>query len=124
MKTISETDKRFYIDRLTIRGAGNGLFAKTNLTKGIKIKAVGILIKKNSLSDECTHYADSHKFRVGEYLLIPTGIAGMINHSSKPNLKKVIVGKQLYLQTLRMIEANEELFFRYHPYAQKNFGLL
>lgn len=121
---ISENDDRFYIHRSTIPGAGKGLFTHVLLTKGTDLEVAGILIQRNSVSDQCTHYADAYKFRVKNYLLIPLGYAAMVNHSStKRNLKKIIVGKRLYLRTLRSIEPGEELFFCYHDYAKKKFSL-
>ena len=81
----------------------------------------GSLIRKNSLADHCTRYADPYKFRVGLYLLIPTGYGSMVNHSLMPNLKKVIKGKTVSLQALRTIQAGEELFFCYSRYARKRF---
>lgn len=81
-------------------------------------------MERDSLSDECTHFADEHKVRVGErLLLIPLGFGGMVNHSSTPNLEKVIEGDRAFLCALRPIAAGEEVFFSYTDYAQERFGL-
>jgi SET domain-containing protein len=48
----------------------------------------------------------------------------MVNHSPTPNLQKVFEGDRLYLEALRDLAADEEVFFTYTPYAQEAFGLL
>jgi hypothetical protein len=120
---VNETDPRFYVAESAIEGGGNGLFAKVALAKGDRLAVIGVLIERDTETDKCTHFADQHKLRVGEeYLLIPLGYGGMINHSSTPNMEKVTEGTDLYMSALRDIEAGEELFFSYHPYAQERFG--
>lgn len=120
----SEPDRRFYIAPSNLPGAGNGLFAKFALGMGEELRVEGILVAADSVQDECTRYADAYKFRLGEHLLIPTGYAGMVNHSlQKANMEKVIVGNGVYLRTLRPIDADEELFFSYSRYAQERFHL-
>ena len=121
--TVNETDPRFYVADSAIAGGGNGLFAKVPLAKGDRFAVIGVLIERGTETDKCTHFADQHKLRVGEdYLLIPLGYGGMVNHSSTPNMEKVTEGTDLYMAALRDIEAGEELFFSYHPYAQERFG--
>jgi SET domain-containing protein len=85
---------------------------------------IGVLIRADSPSDTCTAYADQHKFRVGDFLLIPVGYGGMVNHSQTPNLKKCIEGHRVYLQAMRTIHPGEELFFRYPDSALLRFGLM
>jgi len=114
-------DARFHIKKSTIPNAGRGVFVKRSLAEGIDIHVEGILVNRNSVTDRCTRYADAYKFRVGSQLLIPLGRAAMINHSSAPNLMKVIKGKKLFLRTLRSIKAREELFYTYSRYAQNRF---
>lgn len=58
-----EQDSRFYVAASTLRGAGQGLFAKAALAKGEMLEVVGILIPADSVSDRCTSYADVYKFR-------------------------------------------------------------
>jgi hypothetical protein len=99
----------------TISGAGNGLFASTSLEAGERLEVVGVLVPAGSPSDVCTHYADCYKFRVGDLLLIPLGHAALVNHSTSPNLEKVIDGQTLYLRTTRAIASGEELFLEYAP---------
>ena len=120
---IDEIDPRFVIGESTIRGAGHGLFARVALGIGDRLEVIGVFVQPNSIADRCTYYADQHKFRVGDYLLIPLGYGGMVNHSSNPNMEKVIDGGSLYLQVVRPVEKGEELFFRYSDYAQERFGL-
>ena len=113
VKLFNEDDHRFSIDQSTIPGAGNGLFAKEPLAEGDWLEVIGALIRADTPSDLCSAYADRHKFRVGELLLIPLGYGGLVNYSDTPNMKKVIEGDRVYLQALRAIERGEELFFVY-----------
>lgn len=120
---IQEKDPRFYIKKSGLRGAGLGLFAKRPLARGAVLKVLGVRVRAESVSDRCTRYADTHKFRVGRHLLIPFGYAGLVNHSSRPNLEKVIAkGKQVFLRTLHPVKKDEELFFSYDEYARRRFG--
>jgi SET domain len=120
---LHETDLRFTIAPSTIPGAGNGLFAAEPLAARDRLEVVGVLVAAGSVADTCTAFADAHKFRVGDRLLIPVGYAGMVNHSNTPNLEKVIDGERVFLRTLRSIQRGEEVFFRYSDYAQERFGL-
>ena len=123
MMTIEEKDNRFYVAASTVPGAGKGLFTKVALAKDDTVEVIGILIPAGSITDECTYYADRYKFRVGNDLLIPTGYGGIANHSSSPNMEKIIVGRRIYLRALRPIEAGEELLYLYSQYAQERFGI-
>ena len=77
----------------------------------------------DSVADRCTRYADEHKYRVGDTLVIPVGFGAMVNHSPVPNMAKVVDASGLYLEALRDIDANEELSFAYDPRALDRFGL-
>ena len=120
---LDETDERFEVRPSTVPGAGLGLFARVDLPAGATLEVVGVLVRRESASDHCTHFADTHKFRVGELLLIPVGFGGMVNHSAEPNLEKVIDGERVFLRTLRPVAAGEELFFRYPDSALERFGI-
>jgi hypothetical protein len=121
---IAESDPRFYIADSGIPGAGRGLFAKVPLVAGDQLQVIGVLIPADTTSDECTRYADEHKFRVGDLLLIPVGYGAMVNYSSQaPNMEKVVDGNAVCLRTLRPIDAGEELLFCYSAYAQSRFNL-
>jgi SET domain-containing protein len=122
-KPVPPSDRRFYIRTSTIPGAGKGLFARTPMVAGERFQVQGVLVRKHSLADRCTAYADAYKFRVGNDLLIPLGYGGLVNHSLSPNLEKVVEGKKVYLQALRPINVGEELFFCYSRYAQRRFYL-
>jgi len=122
--TLMETDRRFYVRRSTIPEAGEGLFASISLVQGDRLRVVGVLIAANSVSDRCTRYADPYKVRMGERLLIPTGWCAMVNHREDANVEKVIEGEDVYLEVLRPIAKDEEVFFRYHEYAKNRFGPL
>ena len=121
---VDESDARFVLGESNIPGAGRGLFASGPLAAGDRLLVVGVLIRAQSVSDQTTAFADQHKFRVGDYLLIPLGYGGMVNHSSSiPNLEKVIEGETLYLQATRAVRVGEELLFCYSEYAQERFQL-
>jgi hypothetical protein len=122
-KPAASSDRCFHIRTSTIPGAGKGLFARTPMVAGERFQVQGLLVRKDSLADRCTAYADAYKFRVGNDLLIPLGYGGLVNHSLSPNLEKVVEGKRVYLQALRPIKAGEELFFCYSRYAQRRFRL-
>jgi hypothetical protein len=122
---VDEEDERFYVADSTLAGAGNGLFTKVALRKGERLEVVGVIVRRDSVSDRCTHFCDHHKFRIGETeLLIPLGFGGMVNHSPAPNLQKVFEGNRLYLEAMRDLAPDEEVFFTYTPYAQQAFGLV
>jgi SET domain-containing protein len=122
---IDEGDDRFYVANSTLPGAGKGLFTKVPLRKGDRLEVVGVIVRRDSASDRCTHFCDHHKFRIGESrLLVPLGFGGMVNHSPTPNLQKVFDGDRLFLEALRDLQADEEVFFTYTPYAQEAFGLV
>lgn len=123
--TITESDPRFYIADSVVPGAGRGLFARVPLAVGEEPRVIGVLIPADTVSDECTRYADAYKFRVGDRLLISVGYGAMVNHSSQaPNEEKVAVGDAVYLRALRPIAAGEEPLFCYSAYAQARFQLL
>lgn len=87
MIIIEENDDRFYLAKSTQLNAGMGVFASKNLQKGDFIKIIGVMVKKNSISDACTSYANNYKFAAaydGEYdmHIIPMGFGGMINHAN------------------------------------------
>jgi SET domain-containing protein len=120
---LDETDDRFEVRESTTPGAGLGVFARVGLPAGAVLEVVGVLVRRESVSDRCTHFADHHKFRVGDKLLIPVGVGGLVNHSAAPNLEKVIDGERVLLRTLRPVAAGEELFFRYPDAALERFGI-
>jgi SET domain-containing protein len=117
----NESDARFYVAKSTIKGAGKGLFAKIPIAKGDKLEVLGVLVPAKSLADKCTSYADAYKFRIGKYLLIPTGLGGIANHSNTPNAQKITKGSKVYLIALRDINKGEEVLYIYGPYARKRF---
>ena len=94
-----------------------------SLRAGDRLAVVGLLVRRDSVADRCTSYADEYKFRAGDHLLIPCGMAAMANHSSQPNLVKVIDGDAVFLELLRDVAAGEELCFAYSAYARDRFGI-
>ena len=120
---LDEPDERFYVAPSTIPGAGRGLFARVPLRAGNRLAVIGVPVRRDSASDDYTGFADEYKVRAGDYLLIPFGIAAMANHSSQPNVAKVIEGIAVFLELLRDVDAGEELCFAYSDYARKRFGI-
>jgi hypothetical protein len=121
---LDETDDRFEIRASTLPGAGLGVFARVDLPAGAALEVIGVLIRRESISDRCTHFADHHKFRLGDRLLIPCGFGGLVNHSAEPNLEKVTDGDRVYLRAMRPIDAGEEILFRYPDSALERLGIV
>ena len=124
MVTLDETDDRFYAAPSMLPGAGRGLFARVPLRAGERLAVVGVLVRRGSDADRYTAFADEYKFRAGDYLLIPCGVAGMANHSVQPNLEKIVEGDAVFLEILRDVAADEELCFAYSPYARERYGIV
>ena len=120
---LDEQDDRFYVGPSRIPGGGDGLFSRVPLRTGDRLAVIGVTIRADSASDRCTRYADEHKYRVGDTLVIPVGFGAMVNHSTSPNMAKVMDSGELFLEALRDIEADEELSFAYDPRALDRFGL-
>jgi SET domain-containing protein len=114
---------RFEVRPSAVPGAGLGVFARMPLPAGAELEVVGVLVRRDSPADRCTHFADRHKFRVGaDLLLIPVGYGGMVNHSPEPNLERVEFAGRVVLRTLRPVAAGEELFFAYSDAARERLG--
>jgi len=120
---LDEPDQRFYAAPSTIPGAGRGLFARVPLKAGDRLAVLGVMVRRESASDGYTAFADEYKLRIGDRLLIPCGIAALANHSSDPNLEKVIDGDAIFLELLRDVDAGEELCFAYSDYARDRYGI-
>src|SRR5436305_14517537 len=100
---LDETDDRFEVRESTIPGAGLGVFARADLPAGATLEVVGVLVRRGSVSDRCTHFADHHKYRVGDNLLVPVGFGGLVNHSADPNLEKLLDGGRVLLRPPRPV---------------------
>ena len=120
---VEETDHRFEVRGSTIPGAGRGLFARVFLLIGNRLEVVGVLVPADSPADACTQYADHHKFRVGDNLLIPLGFGAMVNHSTTPNMMKVIEEQRVFLEVIRPVSPGEEMVFTYPESALQRFGI-
>jgi len=116
-------DERFYVAASTIAGAGQGLFARRPLSVGDTLEVPGVLLQRDSISDQCTAYADAYKLRVGDKLLLPLGYAALVNHSDAPNMEKHIEKGALYFRVTKPVVAGEELFIAYSAYACERFGI-
>jgi len=120
---LDEADDRFEARPSAVAGAGLGVFARVALPAGATLEVVGVYVRRGSVADRCTHFADRHKFRVGDALLIPVGLGGLVNHSPAPNLEKVFAGDRVWLRALRPLAAGEEVFFCYPDAALERLGI-
>ena len=120
---LDERDERFYAAASTIPGASRGLFARVRLKAGDRLEVIGVRVRRDSGSDSYTAFADEYKFRVGDDLLIPCGIAALANHSAEPNLRKVVDGEAAFLELVRDVEPGEELCFAYSEYARARYAI-
>lgn len=93
------------------------------LKAGDRLAVIGALVRRDSAEDRYTAYADEYKFRAGEYLLIPVGVAAMVNHAAQPSLLKVVENTAVCLQLVRDVDANEELCFAYDDYPRARYGI-
>jgi hypothetical protein len=122
--TVTEPDARFALRPSTIPGAGVGVFALIDLPPDAELEIVGVLVERDSPADHGSHFADRHKFVVGEkWLLVPLGFGGMVNHSPEPNMVREVRGARVFLRALRAVAAGEELFHCYTPSARERMGL-
>ena len=119
LPTIDEPDDRFHAAPSTIPGAGQGLFARVPLRAGDRLIVVGVRVRRDSAADRYTAFADAYKLRAGDDLVIPCGAAAVANHSSQPNLRKVVEGEMVYLELRRDVAAGDELCFAYSDYARE-----
>jgi hypothetical protein len=136
MILVEETDERFYLAESTMPNAGLGVFSKVFLEKGDHLEIIGVMVKKDSLSDKCTHYGDRYKFAAngkiikGKYhtdfsaKVLPVGYGGMVNHATTPEQqnaeifyhngpkKNAAAGKVIY-RFIRDIVPDEEILGNY-----------
>ena len=121
---VTEADSRFEVRASAVPGAGLGLFARVALPARAELEVVGVLVERDSPADRCSHFADCHKFNVGEgWLLVPLGFGGMANHSDAPNAEREVRGDRVFLRTLRPVAAGEEVFLCYRPAALERMGI-
>jgi hypothetical protein len=136
MFLVEETDKRFYLKKSTVPNAGLGVYTKVALPKGEYLEIIGVMVKSNSLTDNCTHYADKYKFAANGKIrqgkcetdfsrkIVPVGFGGMVNHAPMPEQQNAEIfyrngpnrnsasGKAVY-RFIRDIEPNEEILGSY-----------
>ncbi len=122
---IAELDSRFELRSSTIVGAGLGVFARVDLPVGVELEIIGTLVERDSPADRCSHFADHHKFVIGEtWLLVPLGFGGMVNHSDTPNMVREVRGDRAFLHTVRHVAAGEELSHCYTTSARDRLGFV
>lgn len=105
----------FHVKESTIENAGNGLFASQPLPQGYLLPVTGVKVQKDSEGDICTRYARDYRFLFDEgVFLVPTGWAGMANHSQvASNAVLVKENDTLYLKMTRPIGKDEEILYEY-----------
>lgn len=136
MILYEENDDRFYIKESTLKGAGKGVFAKRNISKDEYLHISGVMVKRNSIADECTYFFNSYKFAarvkyqgdlvdIGENLIIPLGFTAIINHidDARQSVQIRYVGDQYPTSNphtgkavywfIRDVEKDEEIFGNY-----------
>lgn len=119
MIEVHELDENFYVKQSNLENAGQGLFAKNDLPLGYQLEVVGVVVRKNSAAEACTRYARDYRFGLTETeWIIPTGWAGVANHSDETNSKLVSSNGKLYLEMTKNIKANEEIVYQYADAAQ------
>ena len=93
MITITENDNRFYVRESTLPDAGLGLFARVKIPKGSFIEIIGVMVKRGSVADQCTRFAENYKFAASDkdYCLIPMGYGGMVNHANTKEQQNVVI---------------------------------
>jgi len=93
MITVEENDDRFYIKKSKIKNAGKGVFAKRDIKKNEFLNIIGVAVKLNSPSMECTHYADRYKFAYRDKdfdrVIVPMGCGGIVNHTTNKQEQNV-----------------------------------
>jgi hypothetical protein len=130
MILVEETDNRFYIGESSLPNAGLGVFAAENIPAGSWLEIIGVQVRRNSVADHCTHYADAYKFEAratGEKvdrLVVPMGYGGMVNHApcrelqnaeiraNKGSTKNSAAGQIVYY-FIKNIKKGEEILGNY-----------
>lgn len=138
MKVVEETDTRFYIKESTVPKAGRGLFAKERLKKGDYLEIIGMIVKENSVADDCTAYGNNYKFQANpdsmKFKVVPFGYAGIVNHSQDKHKRNVEIafigtsvkrspwGTGVVYRFTRDIAKDEELLTDYGLEYTKNLA--
>ncbi len=124
MVSHTETDTKYYVKESNIENAGMGLFAKEQLPVRTRLEVVGVLVQKDTPGELCTRYARDYRFFYDENtMLVPTGWAGMANHSTRFNSVLIKVEDTLYIEMLREIKQDEEIVYEYSTAAMLKMNL-
>lgn len=96
MIAVYEHDDRFRIGASSIEGAGYGLFAAKDIPKGSFLEVIGVQVKRGSVADQCTAFADRYKFLASDdtFVVIPMGWGAMVNHSDDKGKQNVEIRNQ------------------------------
>jgi SET domain-containing protein len=106
------------LELVTIKGKGRGVVTTRPIKKGVMVEAGPVIkMKKADRLDRST-VLSNYPFQWDEPPYVhafPLGYAGLLNHSDTPNCKieSDIEGDVLCIETLRAIEAGEELTWNY-----------
>ena len=130
---FEETDTRFYIKNSSILNANKGLYAKEKIIKGDYLEISGVLIKRQSVADLCTHYANNYKFAakvkryadgkidIGENIIIPLGYAGIVNHTDKKENQNVEIR---YMKRTKKNENSDDAIYYFLKDVEKDEEIL
>jgi hypothetical protein len=115
---IKETDGRFYLNDSLIEDAGMGLFANVDINEGEILEVVGFKVKKDSVEDICTRYANDYKFSSPdpEFYIVPIGFGGMVNHTSDPHMQNVEIrhiNNSTVYYFIKNVKKNQEILGYY-----------
>lgn len=116
--TIEEKDKRFYLNDSLIENAGMGVFASVDINEGEILEVVGFKVKKDSIEDICTRYANDYKFASPDpkFYVVPTGFAGIVNHTDNASLQNVEirhVKESTVYYFIKNVKKNQEILGNY-----------
>lgn len=106
------------LELVAIKGKGRGVVATRAIKQGTMVEAGPVIkMKKKDRLDRST-VLSHYPFQWDEPPYVqafPLGFAGLLNHSDKPNCKieSDMEGDVLCIETLRDIEAGEELVWNY-----------
>lgn len=134
MITVDEKDNRFYISTSTQPGAGRGLFASADIKKGDYLEVIGVMVDRNSVSDECTSFANNYKF-AADYAesfkkhIVPMGYGGIVNHANNSKDQNVEIkyirkkGEMICVYSfLRDVKKGEEILGDYGREFKESIG--
>jgi SET domain-containing protein len=106
------------LELVSIKGKGRGVVATRPIRKGVIVEAGPVIKMKDEDALDRSTVLSHYPFQWDEppyTQAFPLGWAGLLNHSDTPNCKieSDMEGDVLCVETLRSIEAGEELVWDY-----------